>query len=113
MPHCGKIEFERIALVNGQSIRTMARAQIRHDVAIDLDYVEMLEALQQRQCQGTEARSDFHETVAGLRADGRHHVLDHTGIFQEILAKTLARRRHVSRTSRTNYEQNSAAAQVE
>jgi hypothetical protein len=46
LPHCGEIEFERIAVMNGQSIRPMARAQIRDDIAVYLDYVEMLEPLQ-------------------------------------------------------------------
>jgi len=80
--------------MNGQSVRRMAFAQIFHDIAVDFDYVEMLEALQQGQGQCTETRSDLDEPVTGSRADGRHHLFDDPLVLEEMLPKPLARSTH-------------------
>src|SRR5258708_7020299 len=111
VPHCREIELERVAIMNGQPTRRMAGAQILHDIAVDFDCYEMLEALQQGHRLFAQPGAERGEAVAGLRLYSRHDLLHHTRIFEEILAKTLAWLVHVSRVSRSDCGLNSASTE--
>src|SRR5579859_1266228 len=91
MSRRGEIEFKHIAGVNAQPSGRVACAQILDNVAVNFDDVEMVQTLQQRKRQCSQAWPNFDEALAGLRSDGSHHLFDHAPIFEEMLTKALAR----------------------
>ena len=84
-----KVEFERIAFVDGQPFRREALPKSRNQVAVDLDHLQMVDAFQQRAGDGTQPRSDFDQGVARTRGNRVHNLLDDAGRDKEVLPKPL------------------------
>ncbi|MNP18479.1 hypothetical protein D3C76_1109630 [compost metagenome] len=88
----GEVEFQRIALVQGE-VRLQAEPpfQLRDQVEVELDHVQPGVAVHQSFGQGTLARSDFQQMLSLARSDGAQDAMDHPGVVQEVLAEALAR----------------------
>jgi len=77
--------------VYGQPLGREAVAQLRHDVAIDLDRVQMPYAFGERLRQRAQPRPDLHHRIIGLRPDRVEDTRDVYPIDQEVLAEAFAR----------------------
>jgi hypothetical protein len=86
-----KVEFERVALVYGELLRRKAAAQARDQVAIDLDHVQVIDALQQGLGKRPQAGTDFHHRVACPRRYGIDDLANDARRHQEVLPEALAR----------------------
>src|SRR5690606_4610993 len=87
----GEIEFERISLVQVK-VRQAAEfaLQDRYQVKVKFNDIQPRAAVQQTLGQGTLARTDFHQMLAGTRINAPQDAMNHARIMQKILAKALA-----------------------
>ncbi|MNP06943.1 hypothetical protein D3C76_989480 [compost metagenome] len=88
----GEVEFQRVALVQGE-VRLEAEAplELRDQVEVELDHVEPGAAVHQSFGQRALARADLHQMLAFARGDGTQDAVDDAGVMQEVLAEALAR----------------------
>jgi len=86
-----EVEFERIALVQRQSIRRKARAQVACQIAIDLDRHDAARAFDEPPGQRALPGADLDDRVARLRIDRLHDTPRVVRVDEEILAEAAAR----------------------
>ena len=97
-----KIHLEHVALVHDELPSARATlAQHGDQVAVDLDRLEAMAALEQRPRQGTAAGPDLDDALARPRIDGRDNAREYARVVQEMLAETLARANHPRRCARS------------
>ncbi|MNJ57861.1 hypothetical protein D3C77_534700 [compost metagenome] len=87
----GEVELQRIALVDVE-IRPASEAAVedRDQVQVELHHFQVGAAVQQALGQRALAGADFHQPLAGTRADGAQDAVDHPHVMQEVLAEALA-----------------------
>ena len=71
-----------------------ARAQLRGEIAIDLDGVQRAGLADQAFGERAASRADLQQRLLGLRRDFAHDAIEHAAVMQEMLAETLAREDH-------------------
>ncbi len=87
-----EIEFEGVALIQAKARVTAELVlQDRHQIAVELNYVELRAAVEQAFGQRALARADLQHVLAVAGMDGAQDAVNNPGVMQEVLAKTLAR----------------------
>ena len=87
-----EIELQRVGLVQLERLRRApARAQLRGEIAVDLDGVERARLADQPLGQRAAAGTDLDQRLVGLRRDLAHDAVEHAAVVQEMLAEPLAR----------------------
>jgi len=72
-----------------QSIRKR-RDQTGYKIAVDLDRVQMIDAIEQQARERAFARAYFDERIGGCRRDGIHDALENPGVVQEVLTESFS-----------------------
>ena len=97
-PPCkrGEVDVEHVGLVHDElagALRARSRSS-RDQVAVDLDDLEPLAALEEGQGERPAPRADLDDAFAGLRVDRRDDSREDARVMQEMLAEALARANH-------------------
>src|SRR2546430_1583295 len=79
-----EVEVERIGLVHGYFSGEFA-IQLRGEIAIELDDLELADSRQQRPRQRALSWADFDEEIGSLGSKGIDETRQHAGIVQEML----------------------------
>src|SRR5574340_1290083 len=87
-----EIELQGIAAVHAEALGGPASLQARDDVAVELDGMQVRQALEQRASQRTEAGADLDDGFPRLRMDGVDDGVDGAVVDEKVLAEALARR---------------------
>ena len=91
----GEVDVEHVGLVDDEFAGPCrALPQQPGEVAVDLDDLEALAALEEGQGQRAAPRADLDDAFAGLRVDRRDDSREDARVMQEMLAEALARADH-------------------
>lgn len=86
-----EIKRQRIALMNRQLLRREGFFEPRNYVAVDLDGVQVAQALCHRAGECAQARADFGHQVMRLWIDRADDGVNHPRVSQKMLAEAFAR----------------------
>src|SRR2546425_604056 len=81
----GKIEPQRVGLVHRQTLLGKALAQARAQVPVQLDGVQVLDALKKRRGQRAQPGAYFDDVLAAPRIDRRDDALDDSPLDEKVL----------------------------
>ena len=76
--------------MDAELVRAKALLQAGDDVAVDLNYMQMIQTLQQRIGKRTQAGADLDNTIGALRCNGIDDIGNDLLINQKILPKPFA-----------------------
>src|SRR5207245_7059878 len=84
-----KIEPTRVGLVHRQTLLGKALAQARAQVPVQLDGVQVLDALKKRRGQRAQPGAYFDDVLAAPRIDRRDDALDDSPLDEKVLTEPL------------------------
>ena len=87
----GEIKIERVAFVHSQPVCRMGDTQALHQIAVDFNHMQMIEALEQWHGQGRQTRADLDHCLAAQRRNGRNDLRNYRAVVKKMLAESLAR----------------------